>query len=200
VVLNASTGQPLRRALVKVVSGPELGALTDGEGRFEIHGVPAGVASFDAIKPGFQERENSDDGDTLDGHAVRVASDMPELSFSLAPQNAIFGRLTLSTGVPALGIGLTLLRQTIVDGRAGWMEAGRHETTPDGVFRFAGLPDGTYLLTTQPEFDNDHAGELNCNADAPVEMSGYAPVFYGDAHEMAGRGSHCSHGRAEHRS
>jgi len=185
VVLNASTGQPLRRALVKV-SGQELGALTDGEGRFEIHGVPGGVENLEAVKPGFQELRNSDDPGFFSGHVVRVASDMPDLSFSLAPKNAIFGRLTLSTGTPALGIGLTLLRQRIDDGRAGWEEADRHETTPDGAFRFAGLRDGTYLLTTQPEFDNDHAGELSCHADAPAEMSGYAPVFYGDAHEMGG--------------
>ncbi len=191
VVVNASTGQPLRRALVKVSTGEELGALTDNEGRFEIYGVPQGVVNLVAMKPGYEELMAPEDltglhRTMLGAHVVRVASDMPELSFSLAPKNAIFGHLTLSTGTPALGIGLTLLRQRIVDGRAGWVEADRHETTPDGAFRFAGLPDGTYLLTTQPEFDNDHASALSCSADAPAEMSGYAPVFYGDAHEMAG--------------
>jgi len=40
VVLNEATGQPLPRALVRVQSTPERGALTDGEGRFVLHGVP----------------------------------------------------------------------------------------------------------------------------------------------------------------
>jgi Carboxypeptidase regulatory-like domain len=185
VVLNASTGQPLRRALVKVNSEPERGALTDGEGHFEIHGVPTGLQNFEVIKPGFQEGTNSEQTGAR-GHSVKVASGMADLRFSMAPENAISGHVTLSTGAPALGIDLTLVRQTIVDGRVGWEGGEDHQTTPDGNFRFAGLSDGTYLLRSRPEFDSSLAAEPRCNADAPAELAGYASEFYTNAVELSG--------------
>ena len=185
VVLNAATGQPLPRVLVKVTTDKELGVLTDGEGRFEIHGVPAGVHVFEAIKPGFEAWWRSGEGESVVvPHMVHVAAGMPELSFSLTPKNAIYGHITLSTGVPGLGIGIALLRQQTVEGRVVWQEIEQHQTTPDSSFRFSGLRDGTYLLRTQPEFDNESSGVPQCNADAPTEMTGFASSFYGETSEM----------------
>ena len=186
VVVNEATGQPVRRALVSVNTTPDRGALTDGEGKFEIHGVPAGLQMFTVSKPGFEEQMGSGEGTMSMTHTVRVASEMPEMSFTLAQKNAIFGHISLSTGTPAEGIGLTLVRQTIEDGRAVWEAGENHLTTPDGGFRFAGLRDGTYVLLTQPEFDNDHAVEPSCSVEAPAAMSGYAAEFNGGATELAG--------------
>jgi hypothetical protein len=185
VVLNAATGEPLRRALVKVFGGPERGALTDGEGRFEIHGVPPGVRNFQVLKPGFREEMESETAGVSE-HSVSVESGMPSLSFSITPENAISGHVTLSTGAPALGIELRLVRQIIVDGRPAWEMGEQRMTTPDGYFRFAGLADGTYLLWTKPEFDSSHATEPRCNADSPAEITGYASEFYGGAPELSG--------------
>lgn len=185
VVLNAATGQPLPRALVTVTSIQALGALTDGEGRFEIPGLPTGLQGFDVTKPGFDNEAapSSDMENTV--HTVRVANNMPELTFSLAPLNSIYGHVTLSTGIPAEGIGIKLLRRNISDGRGSWMVVGDHQTSPQGDFRFAGLSDGTYLLMTAPEFDNDRVGEPTCNADAPGEMAAYASAFYDDTQDLA---------------
>ena len=80
VVLNEATGQPVRRALVRVNSAPERGALTDGEGRFEVHGVPVGMQMFTVSKPGFQGQMEADEGPQSMVHTVRVASGMPDLS------------------------------------------------------------------------------------------------------------------------
>jgi hypothetical protein len=153
VVLNAATGQPLPRVLVKV---EDTGALTDGEGRFEIPGVPAGLQTITATKPGFRGQGSSYRGfDSNAYHLVRVADKMPELSFSLAPTNTLSGHVTLSTGDPAVGIGIQLLRQSVEDGRANWNLMDVHPTNPEGEYRFAGLEDGTYLAMTLPAFDND---------------------------------------------
>jgi len=186
VVLNETTGQPVRRALVRVNSALGRGALTDGEGRFEIHGVTAGVQLFTVSKPGFQEQMGEDERQQSVVHSVRVAIGMPDLSLTLAPKNAIFGHVSLSTGTPALGIGVTLVRQTIEDGRAEWEQVEGHQTTPDGAFRFAGLMDGTYLLMTQAEFEGGHAVEPSCSAESPAVMPGYAIEFYSGAAEFAG--------------
>jgi hypothetical protein len=186
VVLNEATGQPLARALVKVFSTPERGVLTDGEGRFEIHGVPAGGQTLIVSKPGFQEQIDSDQNVEAVQHVVQVAPGMAPLSFSLAPKNAIFGHVTLSTGVPAEGIGIVLVELKIENGRAKWVEAEHHQTTPDGAFRFYGLRDGKYLLMTEPEFDNSRAAAPSCEKDPPGEIRGYAAGFYGQGQDLAG--------------
>ena len=184
VVLNAATGQPLPRALVRTFN-PALGALTDSDGRFEITGVFTGVTSFEVIKPGFDERGESDEGPGVTTHMVTVAAGMPELTFQLAPTNVIHGYVTLSTDAPAEGIGLTLLFKTVREGRAGWTRIDSHQTTPAGDFRFSGLRDGTYLILTDPEFENGNDSGAVCNADGPADAPGYAARFYDDTQELA---------------
>lgn len=185
VVLNSATGQPLPRALVEFLGIPGLGILTNGEGRFEIPGVPSGDHTFSVTKPGFRAAQSEDVEYGYLPHTVRVAAGMPELSFQLAPKSAIYGHVSLSTGIPALDIGLSLLRKTIDHGRAAWGTPDNHRTTPDGDFRYFGLGDGTYLLVTEPEFENDDAEAPPCNADAPSEMSGYAAEFSNGTRELA---------------
>jgi len=184
-VTNTATGQPLQRALVRIYGSPERAALTDEEGKFEIHGIPAGLHTFGVIKPGFGAQMFLDGEGRNSAPTVRVASGMPDLSLSLSPNNAIFGHVSLSTGTSAQGIGITLIRKTVVDGRANWSEGEHHQTTPDGAFRFSGLADGTYLLLIQPESDSGFAVEPSCDANATAEISGYAAQFYPDAQESA---------------
>src|SRR5438046_732320 len=59
VVKNAATGEPLPRALVRIEGDAMTGALTDGEGRFEIPGVPIGPETFQVIKPGFIDQASA---------------------------------------------------------------------------------------------------------------------------------------------
>jgi hypothetical protein len=184
VVLNAATGQPLPRVLVKV---EDTGALTDGEGRFEIPGVPVGLQTITATKPGFRGQGSSYRGfDSNAYHLVRVADKMPELSFSLAPTNTLSGHVTLSTGDPAVGIGIQLLRQSVEDGRANWNLMDVHPTNPEGEYRFAGLEDGTYLAMTLPAFDNDLTAPSAQSPHAPLQLPGYPIAFFADAADAAG--------------
>ena len=92
VVKNAATGEPLPRALVRIEGDAVTGALTDGEGRFEISGVPLGPQAFQVMKPGFIDTASSGmgpptvvNGSSNSEHNVYVASGMPDLAFSLAP-------------------------------------------------------------------------------------------------------------------
>jgi hypothetical protein len=186
VVRNAATGEPLPRALVKIEGNAETGALTDGEGRFEIPGVPVGLQSFDVVKPGFNDEVGSVGPESFMSHNIRVAAQMPGLNFSLAPTNVLSGRVMLSTGEPGASIGLTLLRLAVEEGCAHWSEANSHQTTPEGAYRFNGLKDGIYTLMTQPEFDNERASAPACNGPAPAALSGYPIVFYPDSADVAG--------------
>ena len=191
VVRNAATGEPLPRALVRIEGDADTGALTNGEGRFEIPGVPVGPQTFLVVKPGFRDRPypTEEPGLQADGpaHSVLVAAQMPDLVFTLTPNCAIHGRIELSTGDPASGITVTLLKRVVRFGRAVWAQETTARTNGDGAYRFGGLPGGVYALYTLPALESEPA----VNVVAPrsgtnVARSGYPSVFYPDAREFAG--------------
>ncbi len=189
VVRNAATGEPLPRALVRIEGDSGIGALTDGEGRFELPGVPVGPQTIRVRKPGFNDRPyaTEDVGYQGDGpaHSVLVAAEMPELAFALTPTSAIHGRIELSTGDPAQGIELTLLKQVVSNGRAVWAQNGVTKTNGDGAYRFAGLPAGVYTLFTKPTLESEPAATAVA-AGAKVVRNGYPTVFYPEAREFSG--------------
>jgi hypothetical protein len=190
IVRNAATGEPLPRALVRIEGDAAAGSLTDGEGRFEIPDVPLGPQAFQVLKPGFRDRPYAAAAAVMDNevspdHNVLVAAEMPDVLFALAPTGSIHGQISLSTGDPAQGIGVQLIRRVVQDGRALWQMASSTKTNSSGTFRFAGLTDGTYAIYTEPAMESEPATTLTENGSA-VERAGYASVFYPDARDLAG--------------
>lgn len=195
VVKNAATGEPLARALVRIEGDADTGALTDGEGRFEIPGVPLGPQAFQVMKPGFIDPAGAGmggpptviNGSSNSEHNVYVASEMSDLAFNLAPTNAIHGQIELSTGDPAQGITVMLLRRSVQDGRAVWQPVTNVRTNSEGAYRFAGLTDGTYTVFTQPSLDSDiPATFVAAGSNQAVTRPGYPSVFYPDAQDLTG--------------
>ena len=190
-VRNGATGQPLPRALVKIEGDADTGALTDGEGRFEIPAVPLGPQAIRVVKPGFLDRPSLA-GAAIEGvvgpaHNVLVAPEMPDLVFTLAPTSSIRGQIELSTGDPAQGIDLNLLRRSVEDGRAVWKPVGWTKTGAEGAYRFAGLADGVYAIYTAPALESEPAAMLvDAASTAKVARAGYASVFYPNARDLAG--------------
>ncbi|HEY1160973.1 MAG TPA: hypothetical protein VGE83_10105 [Terracidiphilus sp.] len=191
VVRNAATGGPLPRTLVRIEGDADTGTLTNGEGRFEIPGVPAGPQIIHLLKPGFRDRPyaTEEPGLQADGpaHSVLLAAQMPELDFTLEPNCAIHGHIELSTGDPADGITITLLKQVVRFGRAVWAQEATAKTNGDGKYRFGGLPDGVYALYTLPALESEPAVSVVApGSGANVARGGYPSVFYPDAREFAG--------------
>jgi hypothetical protein len=191
IVRDAASGEPLARALVQIEGNAETGALTDSQGRFEIPGVPVGPQIFRVVKPGFRDRPYASDESSLQSegpaHSVLVAAQMPELDFPLAPNSAIHGHIELSTGDPADGITVLLLRQEIRFGRAVWVQEASNRANGDGFYRFGGLPDGVYAVLTEPALESDPAVSVVASGSAAhIVRSGYPNVFYPDAHDLAG--------------
>lgn len=190
-VRNSATGEPLPRALVQIEGDAETGALTDGEGHFEIPGVPVGPQVVRLVKPGFHDRPyaTEETGLQSDGpaHSVLVAQQMPDLAFTLTPNASIRGRIDLSTGDPADGITVNLFKQVVRFGRPIWIEASNAMANGDGVFRFGGLPEGVYALSTQPVLESEPAvSVIATGSGANVVRNGYPSVFYPDARDFAG--------------
>lgn len=189
VVRNGATGEPLPRALVAIEGNAETGTLTDGEGRFELFGVPVEPQTIKVRKPGFQDRPYATEDVSYQGegpaHNVLVAAGMPALEFTLTPTSVIHGRVELSTGDPGQGFTLTLLKQVVRNGRAVWAQNGTAKTNGEGVFRFAGLPSGVYALYTQPVMESEPA-VTEMASGAKVVPEGYASVFYPGVREFSG--------------
>ena len=191
-VRNALTGEPLPRTLVRIEGDASTGALTDGEGRFEIPGVPAGPQVFEVRKPGFYDRPPMVGGAELESrtgstHNVMLTSSMPDLIFTLAPTGSIRGQIVLSTGEPALGIAVELLRRNVADGRAVWQMTSSTKTNSEGKYRFAGLTAGVYVVYTEPLMESEAVTLLvEPGSGGAVARSGYASVFYPDARDLAG--------------
>jgi Carboxypeptidase regulatory-like domain len=195
VVKNAATGEPLPRALVRIEGDAVAGTLTDGEGHFEIPAVPTGPQIFQIVRPGFSDQAVAGmistptivNGATNSEHNVRVAPDMPDLVFTLTPTNSIRGQIELSTGDPAQGIAVMLLRRSVQDGRAVWQAATNVRTNSDGAYRFAGLADGTYALYTEPAMDTDiPVSFVEPGSEKAATRAGYPSLFYPDSRDLAG--------------
>jgi hypothetical protein len=192
VVRNAATGEPLPRALVRIEGDADTGILTDGEGRFEISGLPVGPQAFRVLKPGFRDSPYAAGTAAMDetvgpAHNVTVTADMPELVFTLAPTCSIRGQIELSTGDPAQGIWVELLRRMVQDGRAVWLVASSVKTNSEGAYRFAGLADGVYAIHTQPAMDSESATTLiEAGKVGSVQRDGYAGMFYPGVRDLAG--------------
>ena len=190
-VRNALTGEPLPRALVRIEGDAATGTLTGGDGRFEIPGLPVGPQIFEVRKPGFYDRASTATGIDLNdaagsAHNVMVAAEMPELIFYLTPAGSIHGQIVLSTGDPAQGINVVLLRRTIADGRPFWQTTSGARIDSEGSYRFTELTAGEYAIYTEPAMDSDAATSLvEPGSIAAVARSGYASVFYPDARDLA---------------
>jgi hypothetical protein len=190
IVRNLVTGQPLPRVLVRIEGDASSGALTDGEGRFEIPGVPLGPQTIRLLKPGFHDRPYATEevGYQADGpaHNVLVAAEMPDLDFALAPTCAIYGHVELSTGDPAQAITVALAKQVVRNGRAVWALDGTTKTNGEGAYRFASLPDGVYVVYTQPVLESEPAvSVVAAGSAADIARAGYPSVFYPDARDFA---------------
>jgi hypothetical protein len=193
VVLNAATGSPLARALVQIEGDADTGALTDGEGRFEIPGVPVGPQAVQVVKPGYLDQAFFPGGNAGWGggpnmnHNILVAAQMPDLIFSMAPTNSIHGRILLSTGDAAQGIGITLAKRTVEDGRAAWQAVSNVKTNSEGAYRFARLGDGEYALYTEPAMDSEQAALLAADGkEGSLTRNGFPSQFYPEARDLAG--------------
>jgi hypothetical protein len=192
VVRDVASGEPLPRALVSVEGDAAAGALTDGDGRFEIPNLPVGPVIVSIRRPGYLDAGSSDAAEVMDAvtpasHNVMLAEDMPDVDFSLTPTGAIRGQIDLSNGDAAEGITLNLMRRVLMDGRAGWAPAGNTKTRSDGAFRFGGLDPGVYELYTEPSLDADI---LNLPVEAgrgnATHKWGFATLYYPDARDPSG--------------
>lgn len=162
-VLNAQTGEPLRRAAVTI---PEAAALTDAAGAFRFCSLPAGAYYANAEKPGF----------VAAGASVVVGPSRENVVLRLQPLCVIGGKVVDAAGEPAPNVLVQLLAIQVAEGRRKVRVESAVAADDRGEYRLAGLSAGRYYLRV--------AGWEGATGN-PDEGEAFAPVYYGGAAELA---------------
>lgn len=133
-VVDASTGQPIERALVMFEQASQF---TGPDGRFVFQTTEARrYGSVAAVRPGYERGR-----DTAMPNQARQS-----LTVKLKRYAAITGKVLNEDGEPVLGLRVQAYRRTIESGRAKLSTSSFWTTDDLGSFRLAEMPAGQYLV------------------------------------------------------
>jgi protocatechuate 3,4-dioxygenase beta subunit len=175
-VVAADTGQPLRKAQVRVVAGDireNRMTTTDADGRYEFKELPAGRYNVTASKGSYvvlqygQQRpfEAGKPLEILDGQTVE------KVDFSLPRGAVITGRVLDEFGEPLADAQVMVQRYQNMGGRRRLVPAGRTAMTNDiGEYRLFAIPPGQYYLSATLR----NMGMMGDSDD----RSGYAATYF----------------------
>src|SRR5271157_2636369 len=177
-VVNSITGEPIGRALVRLSGVVQRTTFSDGEGHFQIDGLPAGSVDIGVQKPGYfsQQELNRSTINKL----VTVGAETGPMVLKLTPQSAIYGRVTDAAGQPIEQVPVHLTERSVHDGRQRWDLRGFAQSDEDGRFRFANLMPGTYYLAAGPGSEG-----VRLLADDKKPKTGYPSLYYPGAPDLA---------------
>jgi hypothetical protein len=183
-VIAADTGQPLRKALVRLTS-PEVreshSTATASDGTYEFGDLPAGRYSVTASKGSYVALSYGQTRPLEPGRPVELAENQTIEKIDLQlPRGAIItGKVVDEFGEPVADAQVMPMRQQFVQGRQRLMPTGRSAMTNDiGEFRLFGLAPGQYFLSAT----------LRGGAsmmDRSDDRSGYAPTYYPGTSDLA---------------
>ena len=177
-ILDAASGRGLSR--VEVRAGPNAPQFpnrivtTDGDGRYEIKGLPAETYVINVMKPNYVRA--SWGAARVEGPGKRIplaeGQVLEKIDVRLSRAGAITGKIVDEFGDPVTDVFVTAMHYQYVQGSRRLMQNGRGGTTNDiGEFRVYGLSPGQYYISaTLRNFSG-------MNADS-ADRSGYAPTFY----------------------
>lgn len=189
-VVNAQTGEPVRRANVtlQIVSSPGgsspqgprmLSAITGSDGQFRFERLAPGEYMVSAERAGFVTDSPTGTGRRRMGTPVQIHDgESTEVELALQPTAVISGRVLDEDGEPALRAHVMLLRRQYINGAWHMVGASSANTNDLGEYRLAFLNPGRYWLVASLNTPSRHGpgGE-------PVEI--YAHTYYPQARQPA---------------
>jgi Carboxypeptidase regulatory-like domain len=138
-VVNAVTGQPVSRALVRFGGRA---VLSDHEGKFEFPEVTADRVYVQVTKPGFYASLDPTRGT---GEQVNLTQLDGPIELRLYPEALITGTVTAPSGDPISKVTVQALRSTVDESGQRWIIAAQSSTDSHGSFRLPVAP-GDYAV------------------------------------------------------
>jgi hypothetical protein len=181
-VVDAASGRGLSRVQVRAntnISGPPpvpypWTAATDGEGRYEIKGLPAGTYAIVANKQNYVRSAYGAERVEGPGKRMTLAAGqvLEKIDIGITRAGVITGKVVDEFGDPVTDVAVAPMRYTSVQGARRLTQTGRAGQTNDiGEYRIFGLTPGQYYVSAT--LRNFSMGE-----QPSADRSGYAATYY----------------------
>jgi protocatechuate 3,4-dioxygenase beta subunit len=186
-IIGTDTGQPLRRALVRITGANLRGlrsTLTDADGRYEFTGLPAGSFTVTADKPAYAAWTFGQTQPLTPGKPVVVTANqiVDNVDIRLPRGAVISGRILDEFGDPVPDVQVAPLRTEYMNGQRHVVQSGRIALTNDiGEYRLYGLGTGQYMVSATlrgPLFVAVAANGSAGPVQGAEDRTGYAPTYY----------------------
>ncbi len=189
-VVAADSGQPLRKAQVRIMStvGPGTGqfpenrlATTDGSGRYEFKELPSGRYTLTATKGSYVSLQYGQLRPFEPGKPVEIldGQTIERIDFALPRGGVITGQIRDDVGEPIADVQVSAMRYQYTPAGRRLMPSGRQALTNDiGEFRLFALMPGEYYVSAT--FRNQMFDAIT------DDRSGYAPTYYPGTTDVAG--------------
>jgi hypothetical protein len=155
MVTNAVTGEPLRKAWVRLAPVSDAvnvrPTVTDEEGRFIFKEVRPGSYSLEAEHQGFLDGKFGDVSGVPVQLNVVVDQDLSGLDIKLTPPAAVSGRVTDEAGELWTHVTVSVFRSKWERGKRQMQGFTSAEVDEKGEFRAGQLPPGRYYLLAEPD-------------------------------------------------
>jgi hypothetical protein len=163
-VINASTGAPVPRALVRLNSRA---VLTDHDGKFHFEQNTESSANILVTKPGFSASTEMQDSGNLYLQGAQLAA---PLELRIYPEAVLTGTVLAPDGSPLPRVSVSAQRSFYDDSGHRWVTVGQTQTDSNGNFRMP-EPAGEYRLATRYSPMDRTTGEAVLPVIVPSEGS-----------------------------
>jgi hypothetical protein len=163
-VINAKTGSPVPRALVRLNNRA---ALTDHDGKFQFDQNTDTSANLLATKPGFSTGTEAQDSINVYLQAAQMA--VP-IEVRLYPEALLTGTVIAPDGTPLPHIAVSAMRSNFDETGHRWLPVGQRQTDSHGNFRLPEIP-GDYRIETRYTSLDRTTGEAVLPVTVPSQSS-----------------------------